>query len=125
MWNDILTWRSHMFQLVSSSISPDNPIGSRMHDTPWTIIKFASISRKLQLTTVCLTSLAKLYAFSSMDATDAFNKLREQIKTCLQTPMEIRAALNIIASTNLDYFNNEQKVLAAAVGSVVSIDAAG
>jgi transformation/transcription domain-associated protein len=44
-----------------------------------------------------------------MDAVDAFTKLREQIKTCLQSPIEIRAALNIISSTNLDYFNAEQK----------------
>ena len=44
-----------------------------------------------------------------MEARDAFAKLREQVKICMQNPDEMKAALNLINSTNLDYFNAEQK----------------
>eukprot|EP00466_Bigelowiella_natans_P000476 jgi/Bigna1/33130/e_gw1.1.3.1 len=112
VWSEVTTWRNQMFNLITSTF-PINDMGhsgySRMHDIPWTFIKFAQIARKQHLSTVCLTSLAKLYRYPSMEAMDAFSKLREHIKCCLQSPMEIRAALNIISKTNLEYFSNEQK----------------
>ncbi|GAB5370731.1 hypothetical protein AAMO2058_001518200 [Amorphochlora amoebiformis] len=113
VWSEVTTWRNQMFHLITTtfpSINDMNVTGySRMHDTPWTFIKFAQIARKQHLSTVCLTSLAKLYRYPSMEPMDAFSKLRENIKCCLQSPMEIRAALNIISKCNLEYFTNEQK----------------
>jgi transformation/transcription domain-associated protein len=36
---------------------------------------------------------------------DSFTKLREHIKICLLSPTEVRAGLQLINSTNLDYFD--------------------
>ncbi|KAI9995811.1 hypothetical protein PInf_012879 [Phytophthora infestans] len=64
LWDDILTWRSHMFQVVKT--------------TPWSVIKLAHTARKQRLPDVCLGALAKLYSVPAMDVQDAFSKLREQ-----------------------------------------------
>jgi transformation/transcription domain-associated protein len=112
VWSDVLTWRIHMFNLMQDSFSAQPEMThqfSRVHDTPWTVIKFAQVARKQQLASVSITNLAKLYNFVRMDATDAFNKLREHVKVCLQNSQEIKSALAIINSTGLDYFNVEQK----------------
>lgn len=40
---------------------------------------------------------------------DAFHKLREQIILCQQEPRQQRGGLNMINSTNLEFFNSKQK----------------
>ena len=63
VWNDVLQWRNHIFGLITNvfSLPESTPALAYLHDTPWTVIKLAQIARKQQLTTVSLTSLAKLY----------------------------------------------------------------
>ena len=110
LWDDILTWRSHMFQMVTQTFNwADAQHLACMHDNPWSVIKLAHTARKQNLNEVCLSSLAKLYSVSTMDVHDAFTKLREQVILCYERPSELRAGLNIINNTNLDYFNPQQK----------------
>jgi transformation/transcription domain-associated protein len=45
----------------------------------------------------------------TMDVSDIFEKLREQILVCLATPAHHRGGLNIINNTNLEYFDAQQK----------------
>lgn len=113
VWSEILTWRCHMFAIILKTVAPPGqeaePNFSRFHDLPWTVIKLASVARKQQLPAVCLQILSKIHQFTRLDANDMFTRLREQIKTCLQSPVELNASLNILSSTNLEYFTVEQK----------------
>ena len=93
------------------------------------MIKLASIARRHQLSSVCLTVLNKLQnmpLFSmrpqqdngsklaqpedlshfAVSAVDKFNAVREQVKTCisLQSQNEVKIALAVISSRNLGSF---------------------
>lgn len=111
LWDDILTWRSHMFQVVKSTFSSwsDAQMLACMHDSPWSVIKLAHTARKQHLPDVCLGALAKLYAVPAMDVQDAFSKLREQVSICYESSTEYDGGLSILNSTNLDYFSLRQK----------------
>eukprot|EP00026_Physarum_polycephalum_P000015 Phypoly_transcript_00015.p1 GENE.Phypoly_transcript_00015~~Phypoly_transcript_00015.p1 ORF type:complete len:3639 (+),score=586.09 Phypoly_transcript_00015:159-11075(+) len=113
-WNDVMTWRQHVFQLINNafkSLAELNPslayIGH--HETAWTINKFSHVARKHQLVEVCLNSLSKIYTLPNIEIQDAFVKLREQIKCYFQLSTHYRTGLDIINSTNLDYFDANQK----------------
>jgi transformation/transcription domain-associated protein len=110
LWDDILTWRSHMFQVVKSTFAWSDPqVLACMHDTPWSIIKLAHTARKQHLPDVCLGALSKLYSVPAMDVQDAFSKLREQVSICYESSTEYSGGLSILNNTNLDYFSLRQK----------------
>ena len=106
-----MQWRVHIFQSVVSSVSGNNDPSqlAALNDSPWTVISLARAARKHGFYDVSLTSLSRLHSVSRMEVTDAFHKLREQILTCLASPSELRGGLNIVNSTNLEYFNGEQR----------------
>ena len=109
-WDDILTWRSHVFHIITSTFTYTEPQQlACLHDGPWSAITLAHVARKQELGEVCLSALAKLYSVSTMDVQDAFSKLREQVLMCHDLPNEHRGGLSIINNTNLDYFNPQQK----------------
>jgi len=58
---------------------------------------------------VCLNSLSKIYTLPNIEIQDAFVKLREQVQCYFQLPSHYRTGLDIINSTNLDYFGPQQK----------------
>ncbi|RLN91504.1 hypothetical protein BBJ28_00006450 [Nothophytophthora sp. Chile5] len=110
LWDDILTWRSHMFQVVKSTFAwSDAQMLACMHDSPWSVIKLAHTARKQRLPDVCLGALAKLYSVPAMDVQDAFSKLREQVSICYESATEYSGGLSILNTTNLDYFSLRQK----------------
>ncbi|KAK1948059.1 Transcription-associated protein 1 [Phytophthora citrophthora] len=110
LWDDILTWRSHMFQVVKTTFAwSDAQVLACMHDSPWSVIKLAHTARKQRLPDVCLGALAKLYSVPAMDVQDAFSKLREQVSICYESATEYSGGLSILNTTNLDYFNLRQK----------------
>lgn len=110
LWDDILTWRSHMFQVVKSTFSWSDPqMLACMHDSPWSVIKLAHTARKQHLPDVCLGALSKLYSVPAMDVQDAFSKLREQVSICYESSTEYQGGLSILNNTNLDYFTLRQK----------------
>lgn len=110
LWDDILTWRSHMFQVVKSTFSwSDAQMLASMHDNPWSVIKLAHTARKQHLPDVCLGALSKLYSVPAMDVQDAFSKLREQVSICHESSAEYNGGLSILNNTNLDYFTLRQK----------------
>ncbi|DBA02933.1 TPA: hypothetical protein N0F65_005960 [Lagenidium giganteum] len=110
LWDDILTWRSHMFQVVKSTFSwSDAQMLACIHDTPWSVIKLAHTARKQHLPDVCLGALSKLYSVPAMDVQDAFSKLREQVSICYESSTEYNGGLSILNNTNLDYFSLRQK----------------
>ncbi|OQR95529.1 phosphatidylinositol kinase (PIK-L3) [Thraustotheca clavata] len=110
LWDDILTWRSHMFNVVKSTFSwSDAQHLACMHDSPWSIVKMAHTARKQQLPEVCLHALSQLYTIPAMDVQDAFSKLREQVSICYETTKEYKGGLSLLNNTNLDYFDARQK----------------
>uniref|UniRef100_K3WPN5 Uncharacterized protein n=1 Tax=Globisporangium ultimum (strain ATCC 200006 / CBS 805.95 / DAOM BR144) TaxID=431595 RepID=K3WPN5_GLOUD len=110
LWDDILTWRSHMFQVVKSTFLWSDPqMLACMHDSPWSVIKLAHTARKQHLPDVCLGALSKLYSVPAMDVQDAFSKLREQVSICYESSTEYQGGLSILNNTNLDYFTLRQK----------------
>eukprot|EP00983_Pelagomonas_calceolata_P065080 1148434-Pelagomonas_calceolata.AAC.2 len=44
------------------------------------------------------------YGFSAMEVQEAFVKIREQARAYLERPAELMAGLNLLSTTNLDYF---------------------
>ena len=80
-----------------------------LHDRPWTAIKISKIARKQNVSEVALLSLSKL-TDCAMDVSDAFSKLREQILTFRNgSEIEKTGGLNLINTTNLEYFDSNQK----------------
>ncbi len=110
-WADVFTWRMQTFLCVQNAVQAPELLGglSRTSDHSWTVIKLAQVARKQQLPSTCLMTLAKLLPTVNLDVQESFLKLREQIKTCLQSPSELNTALSIISSTNLDLFLPEQR----------------
>jgi transformation/transcription domain-associated protein len=110
VWDNILVWRNHMFSTICEQFQWAEPQQlACMHDTPWTVIKLAHTARKQSLGDVCLNALSKLSSVSTMDVQDVFEKLREQIIICYESPSEQRNGLSMINNTNLDYFSPHQK----------------
>eukprot|EP01087_Luapelamoeba_hula_P021045 TRINITY_DN7293_c0_g1_i1.p1 TRINITY_DN7293_c0_g1~~TRINITY_DN7293_c0_g1_i1.p1 ORF type:complete len:1163 (-),score=108.11 TRINITY_DN7293_c0_g1_i1:76-3108(-) len=114
VWHDLITWRQHVFSLVSAAfhslVEANNSAGFLgYHETAWSINKIAHISRKHGLVDACLTSLNKIIYLPNIEIQDAFVKLREQVKCYFQMPAHYRTGLDIINSTNLDFFGNAQK----------------
>lgn len=111
MWDTLLLWRTHVFQLIQHAVRnvQDASQLAALHDTPWTVTKLAHASNKRGLLDSCLLTLSKLDSVSAMDIPDCYNKLREQILVCLKSEKQWNAGLNIINSTNLEFFDWMQK----------------
>jgi transformation/transcription domain-associated protein len=115
-WNDILVWRQHVFSMITtafqqfeqSGAAPDSLQNTSAvlgyHEAAWAINKFSKVARKQGLVELCLNSLAKIYSLPNIDLADAFAKLDEQVKCFFDIPSQYRTAVDVINSTNLNYF---------------------
>ncbi|OAP64606.1 hypothetical protein AYL99_00578 [Fonsecaea erecta] len=119
-WQDLVTWRQHVFQLVNSTYLPLLPQGGNSggnnsyafrgyHETAWIINKFAHVARKHQMPEVCINQLGKIYTLPNIEIQEAFLKLREQAKCHYQNKAELNNGLDVINNTNLNYFGAHQK----------------
>ncbi|KAJ3037893.1 hypothetical protein HDV00_001237 [Rhizophlyctis rosea] len=124
LWSDLVHWRQHVFSTINKAYLPlipqlnqtaatPNPSSSYAyrgyHETAWIINRFARVSRKHQLTDVCISSLGKIYTLPNIEIQEAFFKLREQAKCHFQSPAEYHTGLDVINNTNLLYFSTQQK----------------
>eukprot|EP01122_Echinamoeba_exundans_P011722 TRINITY_DN4764_c0_g1_i1.p1 TRINITY_DN4764_c0_g1~~TRINITY_DN4764_c0_g1_i1.p1 ORF type:complete len:3997 (-),score=987.45 TRINITY_DN4764_c0_g1_i1:701-11338(-) len=114
-WNDILVWRQHVFSMITTAFqqfeqggAPDSLQNTSAvlgyHEAAWAINKFSKVARKQGLVELCLNSLAKIYSLPNIDLADAFAKLDEQVKCFFDIPSQYRTAVDVINSTNLNYF---------------------
>jgi len=111
LWDEIFLWRLHMFSAIASHFSWSEPsMLASLHDRPWTSIQMARVARKQGLREVALQSLNQL-TDCSMDVSDAFSKLREQILAYCNpdSDLERTGGLNMINNTNLSFFDSSQK----------------
>ena len=119
-WQDLVTWRQHIFQLINRTylaLLPNqttNATGSSYayrgyHETAWIINRFAHVARKHQLPEVCISQLSRIYTLPNIEIQEAFLKLREQAKCHYQNKAELSNGLDVINNTNLNYFSQQQK----------------
>ena len=103
------------FSLISPSVYPlifplisPYPIPQ---DTPWTLLTMSKIGRQARFFETSLHALNRLRTSTTMDITSAYTKLREQILYCytILSYYDYINGINIINSTNLEYFNIQQK----------------
>ncbi|KAK4773935.1 hypothetical protein SAY87_028954 [Trapa incisa] len=114
VWYDLLQWRNEIYNVVIDAFKDFGTTNPPLHhlgyrDKAWNVNKLAHIARKQGLYDVCVTILEKMYGHSTMEVQEAFVKIREQAKAYLETKGELTSGLNLINSTNLEYFPPKHK----------------
>ena len=122
IWNDLVTWRQHAFQVINKVYMPFIPMLQNsadgltnshayrgFHEIAWVINRFAHVCRKHSMPDVCIQQLTKIYQLPNIEIQEAFLKLKEQVKCHYQNPNELNTALDVIRNTNLVYFATQQK----------------
>ncbi|XP_043814591.1 transformation/transcription domain-associated protein isoform X2 [Manihot esculenta] len=114
VWYDLLQWRNEMYNAVIDAFKDFGNTNSQLHhlgyrDKAWNVNKLAHIARKQGLYDVCVIILEKMYGHSTMEVQEAFVKIREQAKAYLEMKGELTSGLNLINSTNLEYFPVKHK----------------
>lgn len=123
IWNDLVTWRQHAFQVINKVYMPFIPILQQnnsdgnansyayrgFHEIAWVINRFAHVARKHNMSDVCNIQLTKIYQLPNIEIQEAFLKLKEQVKCHYQNPNELNTGLDVIRNTNLVYFATQQK----------------
>ncbi|CCE81661.1 Piso0_002324 [Millerozyma farinosa CBS 7064] len=123
IWNDLVTWRQHAFQVINKVYMPFIPILQQsnsggnansyayrgFHEIAWVINRFAHVARKHGMSDVCINQLTKIYQLPNIEIQEAFLKLKEQVKCHYQNPSELNTGLDVISNTNLVYFATQQK----------------
>lgn len=114
VWYDLLQWRNEMYNTVIEAFKELGTTNSQLHhlgfrDMAWNVNKLAHIARKQGLPDVCVSILEKMYGHSTMEVQEAFVKIREQAKAYLEMKGELTSGLNLINSTNLEYFPVKHK----------------
>ena len=119
-WQDLVTWRQHIFQLINatylsllppqtSNVASNSYAYRGYHETAWIINRFAHVARKHHMPEVCINQLSRIYTLPNIEIQEAFLKLREQAKCHYQNPKELTNGLDVINNTNLSYFSSPQK----------------
>ncbi len=121
-WQDLVTWRQHIFTLINTTYLALLPQGGQnvnggaasfayrgYHETAWIINRFAHVARKHQLFDVSINQLSRIYTLPNIEIQEAFLKLREQAKCHYQDKSELNQGLDVINNTNLNYFGPQQK----------------
>lgn len=123
IWNDLITWRQHAFQVINKVYMPFIPILQQsnsdgnansyayrgFHEIAWVINRFAHVARKHNMADVCINQLTKIYQLPNIEIQEAFLKLKEQVKCHYQNNNELNTGLDVIRNTNLVYFATQQK----------------
>ncbi|XP_058091042.1 uncharacterized protein LOC131237348 isoform X3 [Magnolia sinica] len=114
VWYDLLQWRNEMYNVVIDAFKDFATTNPQLHhlgyrDKAWNVNKLAHIARKQGLHDVCVAILEKMYGHSTMEVQEAFIKIREQAKAYLEMKGELTSGLNLISSTNLEYFPVKHK----------------
>lgn len=123
IWNDLVTWRQHSFQVINKVYMPFIPILQQsnsggnansyayrgFHEIAWVINRFAHVARKQNMPEVCIKELTRIYQLPNIEIQEAFLKLKEQVKCHYQNPNELNTGLDVISNTNLVYFASQQK----------------
>jgi len=113
-WGDVLIWRNHIYNIVINALNDYQELLPQLHqlgyrDKAWSVNQLGAAARKQLQYNVCISSINKLYGYNRMDVQEAFAKIREQAKAYLAAGDEITTGLNLITTTNLEYFTPEHQ----------------
>jgi hypothetical protein len=76
IWDEIFTWRSHMFSAITSNFSWSEPSTlATLHDRPWTTIRMAMAARKQGMKQVCHIIQFQASMRSDGDLTNSLDSL--------------------------------------------------
>ena len=118
-WNEVLSWRGYMYGIIATAakslmeIHPQlmhqghqlDQLGLR--DRAWGINKLAGTARHHRMGEVANIVLTKQQRH--IEVQEAFSKLREQSKACLEMEGETITGLNALEGTSLDFFHTHHK----------------
>ena len=109
-WSDILTWRNHVYNTTIRQFSNLQSVNPNLHqlgyrDKAWSVNRLGHVARLHHLPEACIRIINTLYGFNAMEVQEAFVKVQEQAKAYMQKPAQYVQGLNLINSTNMDYFN--------------------
>jgi FAT domain len=112
-WDSLLLWRANLFAGVSRIFrgGPDDSRLAAVTDASWTTLQLVAAARRHGLCEVGLKASVPLQSLSTLDVTDAFSKVREQVLLCLSSRATDSTAggLHIVNTTNLDFFGPDQR----------------
>ncbi|WIA37453.1 hypothetical protein OEZ86_014371 [Tetradesmus obliquus] len=108
-WQDVLLWRNHIYNVVIGAFNSMQEIAPQLHqmgyrDKAWSVNKLGHIAYKHGCPDVCITVINNMYGYNAMEVQEAFVKIKEQARAYLALPLDLRAGLNMLNTTNLDYF---------------------
>eukprot|EP00798_Chlamydomonas_sp_ICE-L_P011531 gene11531-34243_t len=115
-WQDIIIWRNHVYDFVINAFRNMAELDPMMHqlgykDKAWAVNKLGALATLHGCTDTCLGILNNLYGYNAMEVQEAFAKIREQARAYLDSrhPSEMCAGLNLLNTTNLDYFQSHHQ----------------
>ena len=112
-WHSILQWRINLFNNIKRNLRNvyDESRLADITDIPWCTLQLVRTARKHQYENVGLMISQSLQNVTTLDVTDAFYKVREQVLLCVSNNFNgnVTGGLNIINTTNLDFFTLEQR----------------
>lgn len=108
-WSDILTWRNQVYNMTISQFNqmqstPSNLVQMGYRDKAWSVNRLAHVAREHHLPEACVAAITTLYGFNAMEVQEAFVKVQEQAKAYMQKSSDYIQGLNLITSTNMNYF---------------------
>lgn len=109
VWSDVFIWRHIIYSNIASSIPGVDPAASNLlhlcvKNKAWSINRLASVARKHGALDLCIDIETNMYNDSYMDIHEAYLKIVEQSKAYLLMEDQKMTGLNMLCSTNLDYF---------------------
>ncbi|KAL4439666.1 hypothetical protein ABPG75_002667 [Micractinium tetrahymenae] len=113
-WSQLLSWRNQVYNLTIRQFGALQSIAPNMHqmgyrDKAWSVNRLGRIARLHHQPEACVQIINTLYGFNAMEVQQAFVKVQEQAKAFLQKPEDHMQGLNLINSTNLDYFSPQHQ----------------
>lgn len=108
-WSDVLTWRNQVYNMTIRQFSTMQAANPNLHqmgyrDKAWSVNRLGHVARLHHLPEACVHIINSLYGFNAMEVQEAFVKVQEQAKAYMLRPSEHLHGLNLINSTNMDYF---------------------
>ncbi|KAK3258235.1 hypothetical protein CYMTET_32712, partial [Cymbomonas tetramitiformis] len=119
-WSDLLQWRHHMYNLVITAFKQLETLNPHLHqlgyrEKAWSVNQLGSVARRQGLPETCISVLTRMYGFSQIEVQEAFAKVREQAKAYLAMEGEGLTGLNLVNTTNLEYFPQKNMLNTAEI----------
>jgi len=112
VWQDLLMWRSFVFEKIGAmnkvTSKKETPIPFVQSETAWTINQLAKVARHHKMKGVCEKTLERMYKMQSVEPAYLFAKAKEQVLCHMELSSDLEKQLEIINSTNLQYFQRSQ-----------------